>query len=116
VNPDRCDLSFGDAIEIIEKSWIGDGGALGVADHGRAGRSQSRYGEGHGDTVVAVRLDFRAAQFSCGSAFDAQAVRAFFYRGAHAAKVFGEGCDAIAFFDAQFRGVANLNSLLGVGT
>jgi len=64
--------------------------------------------------VIAVRVDFRTAQFSCGSAFDAQAVRALFYCGP-CSGIFGEGCDAIAFFDAQFRGVANLNSLLGVG-
>jgi len=27
-----------DTLEVVEKSWVGDAAAVGVADHGRAGR------------------------------------------------------------------------------
>src|SRR6267154_2537760 len=82
-------LPFGDTLEVIEERWIGNTGTIGVADHRRALRPECGYGEGHGDAMIPVRLDFRAAQFACLAAFDAQAVGALFHGGAHAAQIFG---------------------------
>jgi hypothetical protein len=65
--------------------------------------------------VVAVRFNFCAVQFSGAATFDAETVGTLFDLGAEALEIFDERGDAVAFLYAQFSGVANLNSLLGVG-
>src|SRR6266436_4443787 len=82
------DLALGDALQVIEECRVGDTGAIGVANQSRAVSRQCGYGEGHGDAVIAIRLDFRAAQFSRVAAFDTQAVRPFFHGCSHAAQIF----------------------------
>src|ERR1700738_3705467 len=107
---------LGYAVQVIEECWVGDTGAIGVANHRRAIRRESGHGEGYGDAVIAVRIDFRAAQLARLAAFNTQAIGAFVHGGAHAAQIFGQRGNAVAFFDAKLRGVAYLNSLLGVWT
>src|SRR5579871_3205136 len=71
-------------------------------------------GTRHRDAMIAVRLDFGAAQFSGGAAGDFQSVRTLFHRRAHPPQILNQHRDAVAFFYAQFAGVANFNSLFRV--
>lgn len=105
---------LGEAAKFVEEGGVGDGGAVGVEDAGFAGGGERSNSKGHGDAVVSARFDLGAVQFSGGAPFDAQTIRPLFDLGAHTLEIFGEGGDAVAFLDAEFCGVANLNSLLGI--
>src|SRR5438876_12329085 len=107
---------LGKAVQFLKKCGKGNGGAIGIANYGTSLDGEASDGEGHGDAVVAAWIDFGTAQFSGSAARNLQAVRAFFDCGVHAAKIFGERGDAVAFFDAKFRGVANLDAFFGVRT
>src|SRR6516165_9054158 len=65
--------------------------------------------------MIAARVDFRTAEFSGGAAFHPQAIGTLFDFGAHALEIFSEGRDTVALLNAQFSGIADLNSLLRVG-
>ena len=65
--------------------------------------------------MVAAGIDFGAAQFSGAAAGNLEAIGTFFDFRVHAAEIFRECGDAVAFFDAEFGGVANLNAFFGVG-
>ena len=103
-------------MQFIEKLGIGDGCTIGVFDEGIAFGGEASYSEGHGDTVIAARFDFRAVDFAGVAAFDAQAIGEFFHFRAHFAEVFSEGGYAVTFLDAQFGGVANFDSLFSERT
>src|SRR6516162_7769572 len=64
--------------------------------------------------MIAARCDLGAVKFSRGTAFDPQTVGAFFDVGAHAPKIFSESGDAVALLHTELRGIANLDSLLGI--
>ena len=87
--------------------------ALGIADGGIAFGSECCDRKRHRDTMIAVRINFRAVQFARGAACDAQPIGEFFHLSAHGAQTFGECRDAVALFHAQFLRVVNLDSLLG---
>ena len=59
-------------------------------------------GESHGNAVIGMRIDFRAAQFL--TAGHAEAVRKFLHLCPHAAQVFRHCRQAVAFLNAQFCG------------
>ena len=108
-------------VEGGEEAGVGDGDAGGVADDAGARGAKSGDGKGHGDAVVAGRVDLGAVKRrsggrdACGGAAgDVEAIRKFLDAGAHAAEVLGEGSDAVAFLDAQLLSVADFNSLLCV--
>jgi len=77
-------LALGDSLQVFVEFWVGDSGAVGVADGGCAFGGEARNREGHGDAVIAVRVDFRATQFSGFVTFDAKAIGALVNGGAHA--------------------------------
>ena len=114
-------LTVEEAVEGGEEAGVGDRDAGGVADDAGAGGAEGGDGEGHGDAVVAGRVDLGAVKRrsggrdACGrAAGDAQAVGELFNAGAHAAEVFGQGGKAVTFLDAQFLSVADFNSLVCV--
>src|ERR1700676_640998 len=100
--------------QILIELRIGDAGTVCVTDGGGSVGRQAGDRKSHGDAVVSVRIDLGAAQTSGFAAFDAKAVGAFFNGGAHAAQISGEGRNAVAFFYAEFGGVADLDSLFCV--
>src|SRR5690349_12715984 len=103
--------ALGDALQVIEKSGIRNAGTIRIADYRFTFGGKTGNRERHGDAMVAVRLDFRTMHRPSASALNVQTVGTLLDGGAHAAQIFCQRGNAVALFDPQLRGVANLDSL-----
>src|SRR2546422_49921 len=96
----------------------GNGGAVCVADDAFALRGKRCDGKGHGDAVVAVGVNFGAAQRSAGAprraASDAQAVGTLLHLRSHPTQVLGQRGDAVTLLYTQLLRIADLDAPLGV--
>ena len=90
--------------EVVGEAGVGSVDAVGVVDHGFALGEKPGDGEGHGDAVIAMGIDFRA--FEWLPAVDDHAVLELLHIGSHFPEVIDGGGDAVGFFYAQFAGVA----------
>src|SRR6267378_8182172 len=107
-------LPFRQTIQCLVEIGERNTRAICVANDGRPIGCQTRDSECHCDPVIPMRLNLRTAQFSRAPSLDFQSIRTFFHLGTHAPQILRERRDAIALLDAQFRRIANLNSLFGV--
>src|SRR5215472_13278653 len=71
-------LALCQAVELLIEARKGDSDAAGIANDRRAFGGERGYGEGHGDSVIAARVDFRAAQLAGATTGYQETVRALF--------------------------------------
>ena len=101
-------------LKFAGESGIGGLDALNTLDDGLALGKEPRDGEGHGDAVVAERVDL--GPLESGASRDFHAVGEFINRHTHAAQVFGDSRDAVALFDAEFLRILDDRLPLGEGS
>ena len=96
---------------MVGEAGVGGIDAVGVVDDGLALGEKPGDGEGHGDAVIAVRVDLGALERL--PAVDRHAVLELLHIGSHFTQVLDGGGDAVGFLHAQFAGVADVGVALG---
>src|SRR3954462_5788625 len=81
----RPSLSLHHSFKHLEEFWKGDQRGIGTVDKGLSTCSQRSDGEGHGDAVVVLRIDFSAMQLV--AARNGEPVFVFLDLGSHGAQV-----------------------------
>src|SRR5438067_692251 len=112
-SPSRSTLFMGELLQLREEVRIGDSDAVRVFDRGRTGGDEGRHRQRHGNAVIPAGVDGRALQR--GRSLDADAVRALFHDGAHAAKAIRHGGDPVALLDAELPGTVDRRDALSLG-
>src|SRR5262249_2579766 len=93
--------------------WKGDLGTLCILNECVPVGTQCRDREGHGNSVIMLRLNLRSVQRLLAG--NIEAIFMFDYFRTHCAEVACDGADPVGFFHAQFARVANFDSFLCVG-
>ncbi len=101
-------LPFGDFIQQIEKLREADGDGVCALDERVAGGAEGGDAEGHGDAVIAARIDLSAVEGLAAGNIEAIIELGDF--SAHGAKVFYDEGDAVGFLDAQLPRAADANA------
>src|SRR3954453_7276136 len=108
----RPSLSLHHSFKHLEEFWKGDLRGISTVDKGLSTSSQRSDGEGHGEPVAVLGIDFSAMQLL--AAGNREPVFMFLDLGSHGAQVSRDCGDAVGLLYPQLAGLAHHQAILRV--